>query len=163
VVVLTRPEKIISGGQTGADQAALAAAADLGIPTGGFAPKLFWTEDGPAPWLAERYGLVECASKYPAVRTRMNVEAADATVWVGKAPTPGSIATMRSVGETDARRARTGTRCLVKCNPEPAELREWVARHNIRVLNVAGNRASMNPGVAAQVRRLLLDAFGDAP
>ena len=45
--------KIISGGQTGVDQAALRAAKACGIPTGGWAPKGWRTEDGPAPWLAD--------------------------------------------------------------------------------------------------------------
>jgi hypothetical protein len=58
-------ERVISGGQTGVDQAGLRAARAAGIATGGFAPKgwLIESEDGrhnvPAPWLAE-YGLVEC-------------------------------------------------------------------------------------------------------
>ena len=42
---------VISGGQTGVDQAALRAARTAGIPTGGFAPLGWSTEDGPAPWL----------------------------------------------------------------------------------------------------------------
>ena len=51
--------KIISGGQTGADQAGLAVAKRLGIPTGGFVPKGFLTEAGPRPDLAAEYGLEE--------------------------------------------------------------------------------------------------------
>lgn len=50
--------KIISGGQTGVDQAALRAARDLGITTSGTAPLGWITEDGPAPWLAD-FGLIE--------------------------------------------------------------------------------------------------------
>lgn len=52
-------ERVISGGQTGADQAALRAARACGIPTGGWAARGWLTEDGPAPWLAE-WGLAEC-------------------------------------------------------------------------------------------------------
>lgn len=151
---MTRPEKIISGGQTGADQAALAAAAEMGIPTGGFAPKGFMTEDGPAPWLAERYGLAETSSIRPVVRTKMNVAAADGTVWIGVVGTPGAKATLNAAVAANMRPFIT--------NPAPEELREWVERREIRVLNVAGNRASKNPGVAAQVRALLIAAFGDA-
>lgn len=51
-------ERVISGGQTGADQAALRAARACGIPTGGWAPRGWLTEDGPSLWLAE-WGLVE--------------------------------------------------------------------------------------------------------
>lgn len=50
--------KVISGGQTGVDQAALRAAKAARIPTGGYAPKGWLTEDGPAPWLAD-FGLIE--------------------------------------------------------------------------------------------------------
>jgi hypothetical protein len=56
-------QRIISGGQTGADQAGLEAAERLGIPTGGFMPKGFHTETGPRPVLAARYGLVETATE----------------------------------------------------------------------------------------------------
>jgi Circularly permutated YpsA SLOG family len=51
--------RIITGGQTGADQGGLRAARAAGIATGGFAPKGWATETGAAPWLAE-FGLVEC-------------------------------------------------------------------------------------------------------
>jgi hypothetical protein len=57
--------RIVTVGQTGADQAALRAARAAGIPTGGWAPKgwLVESDDGrrnvPAPWLTE-YGLAEC-------------------------------------------------------------------------------------------------------
>ena len=113
------------------------------------------TEDGPAPWLGERHGLVEIASSRPAVRTKMNVEAADGTVWVGLVGTPGAKATLNAA-------VAAGLRPFIT-NPAPEELREWVDRRAIRVLNVAGNRASKNPGVAAQVRDLLIAAFGDTP
>jgi hypothetical protein len=52
-------ERVISGGQTGADQGGLRAAQACGIPTGGWAPRGWLTEAGPAPWLAD-WGLVEC-------------------------------------------------------------------------------------------------------
>ncbi len=56
-------EKIISGGQTGADQAALDAAIKLGIPHGGWIPKGRITEDGP---LSDRYDLIEMPTEsYP--------------------------------------------------------------------------------------------------
>jgi hypothetical protein len=71
--------KVISGGQTGVDQAALFAARKAGIETGGWAAKGWMTEKGPAPWLAS-YGLVECpVPGYPA-RTRKNAEGVHATL-----------------------------------------------------------------------------------
>jgi hypothetical protein len=81
-------QKITSGGQCGADQAALRAARSVGIATGGWAP-LGWlveSEDGrrniAAPQLAD-FGLAECPNPgYPA-RTRANVRDSDATIWFG--------------------------------------------------------------------------------
>jgi hypothetical protein len=82
-------DRVISGGQTGADQAGLRAARGAGIPTGGWAP-LGWlveSDDGrrniAAPWLAD-YGLAECPEPgYPA-RTKANVRDSDGTLWFGQ-------------------------------------------------------------------------------
>ena len=72
--------RIISGGQTGVDIAALRAAKAAGLPTGGWMPKGFPTAAGPRPDYAALYGMQETASdKYPE-RTRKNVEASDVTV-----------------------------------------------------------------------------------
>lgn len=74
--------KVISGGQTGADRAGLDAAKRLGIPTGGTAPKDYYTTDGPAPEL-QGYGLVELdlagADGYRK-RTKMNVDESTLTI-----------------------------------------------------------------------------------
>ena len=72
-------ERVISGGQTGADQAGLAAAKACGIPTGGWMPKGFLTTAGPAPELAAEFGLKEHSGEY-AERTGANVRDADATI-----------------------------------------------------------------------------------
>jgi hypothetical protein len=74
--------KIISGGQSGADQGALYGARDAGIPTGGFAPYNFLTEKGNADWLATKFGIVDSNVGYKE-RTTTNVGAADITLWFG--------------------------------------------------------------------------------
>ncbi len=52
--------EIISGGQTGADQAGLYVGKMLGLKTGGVAPPHFMTHEGPNPeLLRDEYGLVE--------------------------------------------------------------------------------------------------------
>ena len=48
--------KVVSGGQNGSDQAALRAAKELQIPTGGWMPKDWMTLDGPRPEFEELYG-----------------------------------------------------------------------------------------------------------
>jgi hypothetical protein len=84
-------DEVVTGGQTGADQAALRAARAAGIPTGGWAP-LGWlveTADGKrteaAPWLAE-YGLTECPEPGFPARARANVRDSDGTLWFGGGP-----------------------------------------------------------------------------
>jgi Circularly permutated YpsA SLOG family len=71
---------VISGGQTGADQAGWRAAQAGDIPTGGWMPKGFLTEEGPQRWLANVYGAREMPTKsYPA-RMVQNVKDSDGTL-----------------------------------------------------------------------------------
>jgi hypothetical protein len=69
--------KIVSGGQTGVDRAALDVALELGIPCGGWCPRNRIAEDGR---IAERYPLRESATSDPSVRTELNVIDSDATL-----------------------------------------------------------------------------------
>jgi hypothetical protein len=71
--------KMISGGQTGADRAALDWAIENQVPHSGYCPKGRLAEDGPIP---TSYALLETKTdKYPE-RTKLNVEASDATLVV---------------------------------------------------------------------------------
>ena len=92
--------KIISGGQTGADRAALDAAIELGIPHGGWIPKGRLTEDGPLP---DRYQLVEMPTASYPKRTEQNVIDSDGTLIVthGKL-TGGSALTQKLARSMDA-------------------------------------------------------------
>jgi hypothetical protein len=73
-------EKIITGGQTGADQAAWRAARVYGLPTGGWLPKGFLTEDGPRPEFATLYGAQEMPTDSYRARTEQNVRDSHGTV-----------------------------------------------------------------------------------
>lgn len=150
-----RLRRIISGGQTGADQAGLAAALALGFETGGYAPQGWVTENGPAPWLATRYGLEQHVSVGYAARTRANVEAADATVLFVVQLDGGSALTL------ECARARGKPHLVVFRNDlQAAEaLREWIARTTPEVLNVAGHRESKHPGMHDWVRETLIGAL----
>ena len=123
--------QVISGGQTGIDQLALAVARSLGILTGGIAPKGYLTEDGPNEQLRD-YGLTEHSSARYTARTRANVKQSDGTVLFGKM-TGGTKLTL----DTCVKESKP---YLV--NPTAEELRTWLVDKQIRVLNVAGNRGS---------------------
>ena len=69
-------EKIISGGQTGADRAALDWAIASGVPHGGWCPKGRKAEDGPIP---SCYTLTESPSANYLQRTEWNARDADGT------------------------------------------------------------------------------------
>jgi hypothetical protein len=148
-------QKILSGGQTGADQAALRAAKAVGIPTGGWAPKGWLVEshdgrsDVAAPWLAE-FGLVECPEPgYPA-RTKANVRDSEATLWFEDYNTLGGMATL------DACREANQPFLLVSGGLTlPAHVTKWIGEKGVRVLNVAGSRESSAPGIGERTERFL--------
>ena len=74
-----RIRKLVSGGQTGADRAALDWAIAHAVPHGGWCPAGRLAEDGPIPVC---YGLVELAGAGYHERTRANVRDSDATLIV---------------------------------------------------------------------------------
>ena len=87
-------EKIVSGGQTGADRAALEFARANGLGTGGWVPRGRLAEDGPIP--EDYLGLLEADSTDPAVRTALNVRDSDATLILSHGPlTGGSLLTLQ--------------------------------------------------------------------
>lgn len=148
-------ERIISGGQSGADQAGLRAARAVGIPTGGSVPKGWLTEDGPATWLAE-WGLKEhWSDKYPP-RTKQNVIDSDATIWFGRGDSRGYGCTRRAALDE----ARLWFEVGLSDEPVyPRQVADWIRENDIRVLNVAGNRASVSPGIGERVERFLTCVF----
>lgn len=130
--------KVISGGQTGADQGGLEAAKELGLDTGGWAPYGWKTESGPQEELLRSYGLKHCLEPgYPA-RTKRNIEDADLTVIFGKADSPGSKLTHKLCVELGKPFA---------VNPLAGHLRELIRKYSVQTLNVAGNRESVCPGI----------------
>lgn len=149
---MLRPSRIVSGGQTGADQGGLFAAEDLGIPTGGWAPKGYRTERGPMPeLLRDRFKLQEAPTADYAVRTRRNVVDADGTIIFGDVRSAGSWLT-----QTEVRMAK---RPLLINPPSGAAIRAWMMAHGAFSVNVAGNRESKNPGLQERVRKMLVEAF----
>lgn len=143
-------KRIISGGQTGADQGGLLAGRDLGIETGGTAPKGWKTEDGPEPALAI-YGLVESQEANYSARTAMNVSNSDGTaIFSTNLDSKGTILTVYWCGQLSK---------PYIINPTPEQLREWAEEHDIQTLNVAGNRASKDPKAFDHARYVVYNAF----
>jgi hypothetical protein len=151
-----RLEKIVSGGQTGADRAALDVAFERGLKVGGWVPKGRLAEDGPIP---EHYsGLVETVSSDPAVRTSLNVRDSDATLIVSHGPlTGGSLLTL----EEARRRGKPVLHLDLHLAPvtAAATLRAWLDAAGPRTLNVAGPRASKDVRIFAAVVALLRSAL----
>jgi len=150
-------EKIISGGQTGADQGGLEAAVVLGIETGGKVPRGFKTEKGPQPELSNLYGLEELSSDEYPPRTRYNILDSDGTVIFGLVSSVGSRMTREMCKQN-------GKPWLVIESFDETYFRlfgEWVLINQIKVLNVAGNRESKSPGIQNKVRNFLIEVIGD--
>ena len=145
--------RLISGGQTGADRAALDLAIKLGIDYGGWCPAGGWAEDFPeAPGLMAVYPkLTACPEPAPALRTRLNVRDSDATliVWDGRTPSPGTQLTIEVAQELE--------RPLLVTPGDVAETMAWLGEFSTPVvLNVAGPRESTSPGTYATTVELLL-------
>ncbi len=145
-------KKIISGGQTGADRGGLDAAKELGIPTGGNVPKNFKTENGPDPKLAE-YGLIETESENYEERTILNVTNSDGTVIFCNVDENGLI-----IGEGTMFTFYTAESMFrpVIVNPDEKNFLAWLKENDIHVLNVAGNRESISPGIYENARHFLV-------
>ena len=145
--------KLVSGGQTGVDQAALDAALDLGWPCGGWCPAGRRSEAGVIP---ARYPLTEHASAAWADRTRANVRDTDGTLVVHVGPPTGGTALTVEAARTQGRPLLL----LAAGERSPAQaveaLVDFLERHRIRVLNVAGPRASEAPEAGAWTRELFL-------
>lgn len=144
--------RIISGGQTGADIGGLKAAKRLNIPTGGWIPKGFKTEEGSKPSLGLLYGLKETEeTSYPR-RTKLNVANSNGTIIFAEKESRGSILTQNNC------RQLSRPYCI---NPNCEEIRVFIDEHELEVLNIAGNRESVSPGIGERVENLLVRAIDD--
>ncbi|GAB4335784.1 MAG: putative molybdenum carrier protein [Desulfobulbaceae bacterium] len=145
--------KIISGGQTGADRAALDAAIELGIPHGGWLPRGRKTEDGPLPG---RYRLREMRSPRYRDRTEKNIRESDGTLIVSFGPLTGGSALTEALALKHDRPCLVIDLELVPAAEAVTALERWLRKHRIAILNVAGPRASGEPRIYDAVRDLLL-------
>jgi hypothetical protein len=144
-------DKIKSGGQTAADQAAWRAAKAFGVPTGGFMPAGFATESGSYPEFARRHAAAELPVDCDLDCTEKNVHDSDATLWFGQTTTPSAHATVCACH-------RFGKPCMLiypGASFEPSHVATWIAEKKFTTLNVAGNRETEEPGIGDLVERFL--------
>lgn len=146
--------RIVSGGQTGADRAALDFAIEHGYPHGGWAPRGREAEDGPIPL---KYQLTELTDGGYRQRNKRNVRDSDGTLIVNIGTLDGGTLATQVFAQKLKR-----PYFLVQLDTDTPEsvaphVVEWLRTHEISILNVAGPRESKCPGVY-DLTRMLLEA-----
>lgn len=147
------PEKIISGGQTGVDRAALDVAMKLDIKSGGYCPKGRKAEDGPIP---ERYSLIELSSQSYRLRTERNIIESDGTLIINRGPlVGGSLLTF----DLSLKNAKPVVIVPLE-TPDFKDVRSWGNANKIQVLNIAGPSEGRLPeGIYEEAYSYLLELF----
>ena len=146
-------DKIVSGGQTGADRAGLDAAMEAGIPVGGYCPKGRLAEDGTVP---EHYPLIELTKRgYPAL-TEKNVVESDGTLILNMGKVSGGT---KLTVECAGKHGKPFLIVQVDGHPIPESVADWIKQNAIRTLNVAGPRESKCPGLHTRSIEFLRKIF----
>ena len=148
------PQRIVSGGQSGVDRAALDVALALGLSCGGWCPRGRKAEDGP---INARYPLKETPSPDYAQRTEWNVRDSDGTLILNRGELAGGTAQTVEVAE------RLGKPYLIvdlAKPPSASAIHAWVRSHKVRVLNIAGPREGKCAGIYSEAARFLRTIFG---
>lgn len=149
-------KKIISGGQTGADQAALDVAIKLGIPHGGWIPKERKAGDD---IISEKYRLHEIPFTSHTGRTEKNLLESDATLIISYGELVGGPALTRKLAMKNGRNW-----LYIDLNITPAVqavsiISSWIRLYGIEILNVTGPRASKEPKIYQDTMNLLEKAL----
>ena len=177
-------EKVISGGQTGADQAALEAAEKVGLKTGGVAPQNFITSQGRQPDLGSRFGLKDTVpvnnSSYGLIqayitRSMLNVDHSDATIAIRTKRSKGTDQTIRYCHTGKWGHRGPGIKnykpCLVisdlqipfdSNHSSVKAIITFIREHKVTILNIAGHRNDQSSGLSQfqdLVKELLIVSF----
>lgn len=155
------PEKIVSGGQTGADRAALDVALELGLKVGGWIARGRRTEDGQLP---DRYpNFLETDSQEPQLRTELNVRDSDATLILSHGElSGGSLLTLKLTRRLGRPVLHLDLAALGE-HEATRQLRQWLAVVRPHALNVAGPRNSEDPMIFEATKRVLRAALSVPP
>jgi hypothetical protein len=150
------PEKIVSGGQTGVDRAALDAALAAGLPCGGYVPKGRRAEDGVIP---QRYPLQECDAPDYAVRTELNVIHSDATLILNRGKLDGGTSATIEFCQEHDKPCSVVQLERVSVEQAAASIAYFLSQAKPRTLNIAGPRESKCPGIYQATLELLRRAL----
>lgn len=149
----TSIQKIVSGGQTGVDRAALDVGLELGFPCSGWRPKGRRAVDGVIP---AKYHMQETGSRDYAERTRLNVLDSDGTLILNVGELDGGTAyTVEIAKQSD----KPFLVVPLDESPEHQVVIDWIKQNNIHVLNVAGPREEGRPGIHDQVVNFLREVL----
>lgn len=144
--------KMISGGQTGADRAALDVAIELGIPHGGWIPKGRKTEAGRLP---TKYDLKEMPTGSYPERTEQNVIDSDGTLIITHGTLTGGSDYTQQMAEKHGKPCIHVDACRMSIDAATQLARAWINGSQIKVLNIAGPRDSEDPRIYGTTKRLL--------
>lgn len=156
--------KIISGFQTGADWGAIEAAYKSDLETGGYVPQGYINENGQTDAAGMHfYHAIETRSPNYYQRTYLNIKHSDATLIVAQNfESKGTLLTIKELVKqkksyrTITYRPKTPIIYLEKIQDR---IYSWVRESDIHILNVAGNRESVSPGIQEWTCNLLLPVF----
>lgn len=150
---MSKIEKIISGGQTGADRAALDFALKNGIETGGFIPKNRLAEDG---IISRKYNnLIETETENYAERTELNVKSSDATLILSHGELKGgSLLTFRFAEKYKKPFLHIDFSAL-KIEQAAEKTQKWLDSIDCKKLNIAGSRASEDAEIYEKTKKFL--------
>jgi hypothetical protein len=138
-------KKIISGGQTGVDRAALDVAMRLGVAHGGWIPKGRLAEDGSLP---PHYRLQETSTDDYETRTEKNVLDSDGTLIISRGSLTGGTDYTRKMALKHGKQLLHIDLSLVQRPSDAGSLvASWIEMNRIEILNVAGPRASHDPAI----------------
>ena len=149
-------KKIISGGQTGADRAALDVAIKFNIPHGGWIPKGRIAEDGPLP---DKYQLQEMATDSYPKRTEQNVIDSDGTLIISHGKlTGGSVYTRKMAKKHKKPYLHIDLRDIPDYH-SVFLVRKWMYENEVEIINVGGPRASKDPLIYDAVFRIIRGVY----
>lgn len=149
-------KRIISGGQSGVDRAALDVAIKLDIPHGGWIPKGRLTENGPLP---QNYQLKETSSSNYSERTEKNVMDSDGTLIISRRQLTGGSEYTREMAQKHIRPWLHIDLSKTSAFHAASSINKWISENEVEILNVAGPRASKDPQIYRDTVKIIESVY----